>query len=193
MRIIGQEQIADLFGVAPKTIVEWQEQGLPIALRGRPGVASEYESAACVEWYMQRELNKVQAETPRDRLARLQADKIELELEAQRGTLVPADLIEPMWLSLVTAAKNHLRAEPDRLAHLMEHAETVDAKRDLLAETFEEFLRKLSKYDPGSDDDDDSNDDGSTRPIRAGSPAPTAAPCGPQAGAAAQDVGGPVG
>lgn len=28
MRIIGQERIAEVFGVTPKTIVEWQEQGV---------------------------------------------------------------------------------------------------------------------------------------------------------------------
>jgi hypothetical protein len=39
------------------------------------------------------------------------------------------------------------------LTHLLNTMESVDAKRDLLAETFDEFLRKLSTYDPSADDD----------------------------------------
>ena len=46
MHISGQENIAAVFGVAPKTIVEWQEQGFPVAVRGRPGVPSEFETEA---------------------------------------------------------------------------------------------------------------------------------------------------
>ena len=95
MRVIGQEQVAALFGVAPKTIVAWQDEGLPIALRGSPGIPSEYESEACINWLVAREVLKVQGERPQDRLARVQADKIEMENEVNRGLLIPADQLEP--------------------------------------------------------------------------------------------------
>lgn len=179
-----------MFGVAPKTIVEWQEQGMPIAERGRPGVPSLYDSRACIDWYLQREMNKANVETPRDRLARLQADEVELKLAERRGQLVPADQIEPMWTALVTAAKNHLRAEPDRLAHLLEHAEGVDAKRDMISETFDEFLRKLSKFDP---EDDDTNSDDMPSSVGPGSAARAHAQGGQEDRAAATHVGGEVG
>ena len=95
MHITGQENIAAVFGVAPKTIVEWQEQGFPVAVRGRPGVPSEYESEACIDWLVTREVKKVQLEKPQDRLARVQADKIEMENAERRGLLIPADQLEP--------------------------------------------------------------------------------------------------
>ena len=91
MRIVGQENIASVFGVAPKTIVEWQEQGFPVAMRGGPGVPSEYETEACINWLVDRELKKVQAEKPQDRLARVQADKIEMENMERRGLLISAE------------------------------------------------------------------------------------------------------
>jgi hypothetical protein len=154
MRIIGQEQIAEVFGVVRQTIAEWQEQGLPILVRGRPGIPSEYDSAACIEWYASREVAKVQIETPRDRLARLQSDEIELRLAERRSTLVPADQIEPMWAAMVGSARQYPRAEVNRLAQLLNGTEGVEAKRDLISETFDEFLTKLSGYDPGEDDTD---------------------------------------
>lgn len=101
-RIIGQEQIAAVFGVAPKTVVEWQEQGFPIALRGGPGVPSEYESQDCIGWFTNRELERVGRETARDRLARLQADKVERELRVMDRELLEAKDVEPairQWLT----------------------------------------------------------------------------------------------
>ena len=183
MRVIGQEQIADMLGVAPKTVVEWQEQGLPIALRGRPGVASEYDSVAVIEWLVQREVSKAGIEGPRDRLARLQADEIELRLAEKAGLVVPADKVEPMWTAMVGAARAYLRAEVNRLAQLLDHTAGVEAKRDLLGETFDSFLNKLSGYDP-----DDSDDDSG----RAGV-APAHAPLPVQAGTAAADLGRALG
>jgi phage terminase Nu1 subunit (DNA packaging protein) len=155
MRIVGQENIAAMFQVTAKTVVEWQEQGLPVAVRGGAGVPSEYDSGPCIAWHTQRELAKVQTESPRDRLARLQADEIEIRMQEKRGTLVPADQIEPMWSGMVSAARAFLRSEVNRVAQLLQTTDGVEAKRDLLSDTFDEFLTKLSGYDPGEDPADD--------------------------------------
>lgn len=101
-RVVGQEQIAAFFGVAPKTIVEWQDQGFPIAARGGPGVPSEYESQDCIAWFVARELERAGRESARDRLARLQADKVERELKVMDRELLVAGEVEPairQWLS----------------------------------------------------------------------------------------------
>lgn len=95
MLIQGQERIADVFGVAPKTIVEWQEQGFPVAKRGGPGVASEYESADCIAWYVNREVERAAGESAKDRLARLQGDKIQRELQVMDRELIPAAEVQP--------------------------------------------------------------------------------------------------
>lgn len=145
MRIVGQEQIADVFGVAPKTIVEWQEQGMPIAVRGRPGVPSEYDTDACIAWYADREVKKVQAERPQDRLARVQADKIELELMEKRGLLLPADLIEPKLRAAMIAAREMWRNEPSRLAREVP-GKPIKEIEDLLAASYAAFLTKLSRW-----------------------------------------------
>lgn len=102
MLIVGQERIAEVFGVAPKTIVEWQEQGLPIAKRGSPGIPSEYESADCIAWLVRREVERASGESAKDRLAKLQGDKIERELRIMDRELIEAKDIEPaiqQWLA----------------------------------------------------------------------------------------------
>lgn len=145
MRIVGQENIAAVFGVAPKTVVEWQEQGFPVALRGGPGVPSEYETEACIGWLVDREVKKVQAERPQDRLARVQADKIEMENAERRGQLIPAEQLEPKLRAAMIAARAALRNEPARLARevLGKNPEETEA---LLTGAFDAFLVRLSQW-----------------------------------------------
>lgn len=158
MRVVGQEQIADLFGVAPKTIVEWQEQGMPIAQRGKPGVPSEYESDECIRWYVEREVKKVQGEKPQDRLARVQADKIELELMEKRGLLLPADQIEPKLRAAMVAAREMWRNEPARLAREVP-GKPIKEIEDLLASSYESFLVKLSRWQDATVVEDEEGND----------------------------------
>lgn len=154
MRITGQERIADVFGVAPKTIVEWQEQGMPIAVRGRPGVPSEYDSEACIAWMVDREVKKVQNEKPQDRLARLQADKIEMELAERRGVLIPADLLEPRLQAAFTAARERLLESAPRLAR--ELPADAEGREAALQAEFEALLHRLADWaNAGVDEGDD--------------------------------------
>ena len=128
-----------------------------------------------------------QLQDERTRLARLQSEEIELRLAEKRGLLVPADQVEPLWSGMVTAAKSFLRAEVNRLAQLLQHTDGAEAKRDLLSETFDDFLTKLSGYDP---DADARIDAGADRRADAARPA---APLLVAPGAAAADVSGAVG
>lgn len=146
MRITGQENIAAVFGVAPKTIVEWQEQGFPIAERGRPGVPSVYESADCIRWYVERELRKVREESPHDRLARLKADAIEMDNAERRKLLVPADQIEPkLRAAMVLAREGWMDAVPQAVRKARA-AESDEAAEAVLEAEFAQFLTRISRW-----------------------------------------------
>lgn len=149
MKITGQETIADLFGVAPKTIVEWQSDGFPVEVRGSPGVPSRYDSALCVRWLVDREVRKVTGpETARERLYRIQGDKAELEYREARGQLIRAADIEPKIKGAVIAAREFLRSQPPRLVALLEHKDNA-ARESLLRQIFDEFLTRLSDWRGG--------------------------------------------
>lgn len=145
MRVKGQEQIAALFGVAPKTITEWQVLGFPVAIQGGPGVPSEYEVPACIAWLVEREVKKVRQESPKDRLSRLQGDKIEQEMLRDAGKLIPADEIEPLWESAVVTAREFLVGEPGRIASLSIGLDKL-AVEALLRTCFDEYLGKLANW-----------------------------------------------
>lgn len=145
MRIISQPQIADLFGVVPKTITEWQAAGMPVAIQGGPGVPSEYDSDACVRWLVDREVRKVQAESPKDRLARLQGDDLEMKLARERGKLIEKAAVEPAMRAAIVSARERIRNEPARIAAQLEGLDHI-GREALLRDLFDEVLAKLSRW-----------------------------------------------
>lgn len=153
MRIVGQENIASVFGVAPKTIVEWQEQGFPVAVRGGPGVASEYETETCIGWLVDREVRKVQSERPQDRLARVQADKIEMENAEKRGMLIPAEQLEPKLKAAFVSARENWLDAPTRLAR--ELPADLREREAMLQAEFEAFLHRLADWAHADQDVED--------------------------------------
>jgi phage terminase Nu1 subunit (DNA packaging protein) len=155
MRISGQQTIADMFGVSRETIDNWQQQGMPVAARGGPGVPSEYESETCINWLIDREVRKVQSERPQDRLARVQADKIEMENAEKRGQLIPADQLEPKLRAAHIFAREAFLESCFRLAR--ELPADVPGREDMLREEFGAFLHRLADWaraDQGLDEDD---------------------------------------
>jgi phage terminase Nu1 subunit (DNA packaging protein) len=145
MRVTGQENIASLFGVVPKTITEWQEVGFPVAVQGGPGVPSQYDSAACIRWLVDRELGKIRAESPKDRVLRLQAENLELDLAARRGTLIEAATVEPAMKAAIVSARERIRNEPARIALALDGLGRSE-REELLRNLFDEVLTKLSAW-----------------------------------------------
>lgn len=152
-RIKGQENIAAAFGVAPKTIVEWQEHGFPIAVRGKRGVPSEYDLPACIDWLVKREVNKVQGERPQDRLARAQAIRVEIDIAEQQGLLIPATEVEPKWRAACVAAREQLLRERRRAVTALNKAKTPKERDAVLAAVHDRFLRTLADWRGAGDED----------------------------------------
>lgn len=153
MKVVGQQQIADWFGVTRETIDTWQNQGFPIAVRGGPGVPSEYDSRACIDWLIDRELNKAGTERPQDRLARAQAEKIEMENAERRMQLVRVDEIEPMMIAAAVYARERLLEAVPRLARDL--SDDVRQREETLQAEFEAFLHYMADWGEGANQKDE--------------------------------------
>ncbi len=152
MRIVGQTEIANIFGVTARTITEWQAAGMPVAVQGGPGVPGEYDSAACIRWLVEREVRKVQGENPKDRLARLQGDDLEMKLAHQRGKLIDTATVEPAMRAAIVSARERICGEPSRMAILLEGLDRAGREAKLRA-LFDEVLVKLSNWQQVGTDD----------------------------------------
>lgn len=146
-RIVNQREMAEILDVSAKSVSLWQREGLPIALETENGVENQYDTGAVIRWYVAREVAKATGESEKDRLARLQGDKIELEIAEKRRELIPASEIEPAWIGQVLAAREALLTIPARVAPLLAHMDSAEAMRDLLDEQIEDALTKLAATD----------------------------------------------
>lgn len=142
-KVVNQRELAEVFGVSHQTMANWQREGMPVLKQGENGQENQYATAAVIEWYAARTVQKTGVETQRDRLTRLQGDDLELKLSQQRGELVPAEQIEPVWHSRCLAAAAYLLGQHSRLASILESTPGVEAKREIIKTTFAEFLTKL--------------------------------------------------
>lgn len=153
MRISGQQGIADLFGVSRETIDTWQRDGLPVESRGGPGVPSVYDSEKCIAWRVEAEVFKARGDRPQNRLARVQADKIEMENIERRRVLIPADQLEPKLKAAFVAAREAWLDVAPRLARELP-ADPDERERALQVE-FEAFLHRLADWAKADVEDDD--------------------------------------
>lgn len=142
---VNQTQLADVMGYSDVTIWEWQKDGMPIAKKGERGEANEYETAEVIRWYADRMVKRVRAESPKDRLARLQGDALELDIAQKNGTLVPFEQVEPAWRSRVLAACAFMQGRASRLAGILETTAEIEAKREVLKREDMQFLTLLGE------------------------------------------------
>lgn len=87
----------------------------------------------------------------RARLAKLQADRVELEIQRERGRLVDAESIKVAYVTLITQARNRLLAVPGAAKGHMPHltVDEVETLEGLIAAALEEV----------ADDDDEEHED----------------------------------
>lgn len=158
-KLVNKRELSEIVGVAERTLTTWQQDGMPIAAKRGRGASGGYDTEQVINWMIARQVGKIEDESPKDRLSRLQGDKVEIEIAEKLKELVPVAEIEPAWFSMVASAKSFLRSQPDRLAQLLEVTDGVEAKRDLIAETFDDALRKLAEYEPTEDADEAGDED----------------------------------
>lgn len=157
MIVSGSANLGDILGVSQKSITEWTHQGMPVQKRGKTKQGNEYETAQCIRWMIQREMQRGRIERQQDRLARVQADKIEMENEERRGVLITAAKIEPAMRAAVIAASEYLRnSRDDVLRRILDL--NGKGSYDALEDRDNGFLERLADW-PSSDEYTDEESD----------------------------------
>jgi len=89
-------------------------------------------------------------EHPETRLKRLQADKLQLDLDRSAGELVPANEVTQMWSTIVTRVKTKMLGLPVKYAPLVTGLTDRHEVQRLLGEGVHEALEALAD---GGDDE----------------------------------------
>jgi hypothetical protein len=152
-KVVNKRELAEILGYSERSLTDWQGAGMPMLSQGDRGEENQYDTEAVIKWLVARESGKDKVEGEKERLTRLQADQIELDMRIKLRDLVPVAEVEFADARLKEAAKSYLREQAYSLAHVLELTQGTDAKRDLLIETFDSFLTKLANPDIPEDVD----------------------------------------
>lgn len=142
--------LAERLGVHPMTVTKWEQDGLPIAHRGRRGKPSLYDEAACRAWLEARETASdgapVDLARERARKERAQALLTEQTYATRAETLLPAEDVDRLWSTELTAVRAKLLALPQGYADRLARAVTLRgvagaeaAIKDMVDEALTEF------------------------------------------------------
>lgn len=170
---ITTELAADLCGVSPQTFAGWRHKPDPppydrgsrsvplielghwirehqVMKRGTGGHGYPYLPNADQLTGGEKMPGLPDKESHEARLKRLQADKLQIEIDVQTKKLIPVDEVQQTWSVIATRVKTRLLRLPVALAPLVTGLSDVYAVQEKLTEGVNEALEALA--DGGEDD-----------------------------------------
>jgi phage terminase Nu1 subunit (DNA packaging protein) len=125
---------------------------LPIAEKGKRGQSHRYDPQALMKWKVRQELAKVLEDgavldlnNERAKLAKLQAAKVQLDLDDRAGKFVPLDNLEQEFTRIILAVRMHFLAIPAKCAPSVFACESVSETAEKIQMHVYESLTDLSE------------------------------------------------
>jgi len=151
-KTLTRVELARALGCNPRTIPKWQEEGLPVALRGRGGRPSRYDETEVRAWLGARaEVAKGEGSLDwsqeRARKEHWQALLAEQLHKARERELLPRTEVEKAWGGEVAAVRAKLLAWRTTLSDRITRAATLEGERGVervLDEAVREVLGELA-------------------------------------------------
>ncbi|MDK1289825.1 terminase small subunit [Pseudoalteromonas umbrosa] len=157
MNKVNQAELANLFGVTPKTIREWRDAGMSDL--GKEGRSVVYDSRACFNWRVEFEadrtkerfgvnqqeagsMNMIEAKTRKESAQALLA---ELELAKTLEQVANIDDLMRNVADALQAVRAKLIGQSNRLSGSLAHQDQEEVCR-ILDEDADETLKALSDY-----------------------------------------------
>lgn len=142
--MLPQKVCAIAFNISVEALKKWK-----VKPRGKLGRETLYYLADLVAYRLERdESGRLNLTDERARLSKVQADRVELELETMRGNLIPADILLQNWEPLVAAARSKFLSLPSKLKIAIPKLTDKDVKkiRKITRSTLENLANvKISK------------------------------------------------
>ena len=140
----NRAQISEAFGVNLTTIDKWRRSGCPSVQKGKGVIFSVRDVS---DWLRSRDTatgGDLDLSQERAKLTKLQAEKAKLELEQQRGNLIPMELVVEAWQGLIGNARAKLLALPPKAAAQVVGVESYLEIEQVITILIHESLDELS-------------------------------------------------
>lgn len=148
--LITATQLQDIFGVKSKSVItDWKNKGLPFVQEGR---IFKYDVMEAMLWH-QRTINgsplknsvNIEEEdeySVEDKLRLKRIEKLELDMEIQKGLYIPIDEVDITTAGMVTLLISRLRQNMRILPKLLAKKSQVQIKK-LLDEEYKNLIEDL--------------------------------------------------
>jgi len=139
----NKNQIAEVFDVSLTTVDKWRLKGCPSEKDGQKVM---FTVRAVSDWLRGRDFESsgtLDLGQERAKLTKLQAEKATLELEQQRGNLIPMELVIEGWQGQIANARAKLLALPPKAAAqtagMDSYVEVEHVIREIIYEALDEL------------------------------------------------------
>lgn len=166
--LLTRRELAARMNVVMSAVTKWEQAGLPIAERGRPGKPTLYRQEDVQAWLVAREQGagangSLNVNQERARRERAQASLAEQTFQMRQRDLLPRVDVEKVWAAEVGAVRTRLMAIPTTIADRVMRIATLEGVEGVereLRDVVEDVLRELADparivdAAPPPDDDD---------------------------------------
>jgi phage terminase Nu1 subunit (DNA packaging protein) len=137
---LNRSETAQKLNVSLTTLDNWRRKGCPHTKTGKQVF---FDIAALKRWLDNRSSGELDYTQERAKLTRLQAERATLDLEQQRGKLLPLEMVILAWQGQVANARAKLLALPPKVASqvlgMESYVEVEHAIRDIIYEALDEL------------------------------------------------------
>ena len=137
---LNRSDTAQKLNVALTTLDYWRRKGCPHTKKGKQVF---FNIDTLNTWLDTRSGGELDYTQERAKLTRLQAEKVTLELEQQRGNLLPMELVIAAWQGHIANARAKLLALPPKAASqvlgMESYLEVEHAIREIIYEALDEL------------------------------------------------------
>ena len=153
--------IAAAFDVHMQTVTGWEQDGMPVAMRGSRGRPSMYKLSECIEWKTRRDVlalgggsEELSPQIEKALLDRKRREELELKIRERRGELVEIAEVEREFEDCANAVKSRMRRIPDAVADRVLTAGGPHAVKAMLLAEIDAALSELSASGDGDGEDE---------------------------------------
>jgi len=137
---LNRSETAQKLDVSLTTLDNWRRKGCPHTKTGKQVF---FEISALNWWLGNRSSGELDYTQERAKLTRLQTEKVKLELEQQRGKLLPLEMVILAWQGQIANARAKLLALPPKVAAqvlgMESYVELEHTIRDIIYEALDEL------------------------------------------------------
>ena len=138
---LNRSDTAQKLNVSLTTLDDWRRKGCPHTKTGKQVF---FNLDALDEWLNTRSGGELDYTQERAKLTKLQAEKVSLELEQLRGTLLPTEMVVVGWMGHVSNARAKMLAIPPKAAAEIVGMESYLEIEQFLTMLIHEALDELS-------------------------------------------------